>query len=253
MKYAINHTNFWCWRYRSGGAQQTKIKQIFDPGQFSFSWAFCFIWKLDVIRDLILRWSPLFEPYVPSNSVPHCWQVWVKFVSSGRKAANHKHHPYFCSLQQVLPLVPLLPRGAWRGSFCTGTSTNHISSCLPVSAEKATDLFKWTRLLPYSGIPSSKQDIPSSAEPSTNSSLVWDKIAGWPTSTTLPLHTVPVGAACFGPGPPHAHPGAAGPHLPGGAVREQLSCFTQDLLLSAGRGLLGILIVLSYLYFPIIL
>lgn len=37
---------------------------------------------------LILPSSPLFEPCISSiyNSIPHGWQVWVEFVSSGRKA-----------------------------------------------------------------------------------------------------------------------------------------------------------------------
>lgn len=176
-----------------------------------------------------------------------------EFVSSGRKATHHKHHPYFCSLRRVLLLLPLFPWGVWRGCFCTGISTNHISFCLLVSPEKVAGLFKWIQLLLYSGISSSKRDIPSSVEPSTHSSLVWDNEPGSPIITTLTLCRAPVGDDCFGPGPPCGHPGTAGPHLPEGAIREQLSCFAQDLLLSAGRRFLGILIVLSYLYFPIIL
>lgn len=162
----------------------------------------------------------------------------------GGKQTNH---PFLSSLQKDLVLVPLPPQGAWGGCFCTDINTNHSSLSLPVSAVKVKDLFKWIQLLPSSCISSSEWDIPSGVQlclqSGTHSSVGVGEQIQLPGLLQHPASPQGTGwGHSLWPWSLPTHPGTAGPHVPARMIRDKLSSFIQDLLLSAGRRLLGILV-----------
>lgn len=152
------------------------------------------------------------------------------------------------------PLLVFFARNLCAGTTgLRGINTNHSNLSLSGDAVKVMELFKWIQLL--LSFPSSRWEIPSGVElcPEwcTHSSVgVGQQIQLPSLLQHQPLHRALAGDTHL---TLHAHPGTAGPHLPAGVIRGKLSSFIQDSLRSAGRRLLGILIVLSYLYFPIIL
>lgn len=119
------------------------------------------------------------------------------------------------SLQEILLLVPLPPRGAWRGCFCTGINTNHSSLSLPVSAVKvicsneygcflllASPAARGTSLLVLSCAQSQAHRAP----------WVQDNKSSCPVfSNTLPLHRALAGDTHFGLGASTLTQGLTGP------------------------------------------